>query len=83
MTSVAGELCELLPAEATSAGRARHLVATAMAASGHQELVDLATLLVSEVVTNSVLHAETEMRLRCLPSGGGIRVALVAAQDGA
>lgn len=74
MTSVAGELCELLPADAASAGRARRLVATAIAASGHEELVDLGTLLVSEVVTNSVLHAGTEMRLTCRPSGAGIRV---------
>ena len=74
MTVVAGELCELLPADAASARRARHLVATAVAASGHEELVDRATLLVSEVVTNSILHAGTEMRLRCRPSGAGVRV---------
>ena len=74
MTSVAGELCELLPADAASAGRARRLVATAVAASGHEELVDLATLLVSEVVTNSVLHAGTEIRLSCRPRGAGIRI---------
>jgi PAS domain S-box-containing protein len=74
MTSAAGDLCEFLPAQAASAGRARRLVAEAAAASGHEELVDLATLLVSEVVTNSVLHAGTEMRLRCGPSGAGIRV---------
>ena len=64
----------MLPAEAASAGRARHLVATAIACSGYPELVELATLLVSEVVTNSVLHAGTEIRLRCRPSGAGIRV---------
>lgn len=74
MTSAAGELSELLPADAVSAGRARRLVATAVATSGHEELVDVATLLVSEVVTNSVLHAGTEMLLRCRPSGAGIRV---------
>ncbi len=74
MMSVAGELCELLPPDAASAGRARRLVATAIAASGHDELVDLATLLVSEVVTNSLLHAGTEMRLRCRRSGAGIRI---------
>ena len=74
MTSVAGELCELLPAVAASAGRARRLVATAVAASGHEGLVDLATLLVSEVVTNSILHAGTEMRLSCRRRGAGIRI---------
>lgn len=74
MTPLAGELSELLPAEATSAGRARRLVTRAIIASGHEELVDLATLLVSEVVTNSVLHAGTEMRLSCRFSGAGLRV---------
>ena len=74
MTSVAGELCESLPADPASVGRARRLVARAIAASGHDELVDLATLLVSEVVTNSVLHAGTEMRLTCRSSAAGIRV---------
>ena len=74
MSSFAGELCELLPADPASVGRARRLVATAIAATGHDELVDLATLLVSEVVTNSVLHAGTEMRLTCRSSGAGIRV---------
>ena len=74
MTSVAGELSELLPADAASVGRARRLVATAITAGGHEQLVDIATLLVSEVVTNSVLHAGTEMRLRCRRSGAGVRV---------
>jgi len=50
------------------------MVATAVIAYGHEELVDLATLLVSEVVTNSVLHAGTELRVRCRPSRDGIRV---------
>jgi anti-sigma regulatory factor (Ser/Thr protein kinase) len=34
----------------------------------------VATLLVSEVVTNSVLHAGTPIRLRCGRSGGGVRI---------
>jgi len=42
----------------------RRLVATAVTAAGHDDLVDVTTLLVSEVVTNSVLHAATEMQLR-------------------
>lgn len=70
----AGELTTMLPPEAGSVGRARHLVADAMTAGGHQELVDVATLLVSEVVTNSVLHAGTEIRLTCRPSRAGVRV---------
>jgi PAS domain S-box-containing protein len=74
MTLVAGELSESLPADAASVGRARRLVAAAIAESGHDELVDVGTLLVSEVVTNSVLHAGTEMTIRCRRTGSGVRV---------
>ena len=57
-----GELSELLTPEPTSVGRARRLIEGALTASGHGELVEVAALLVSEVVTNSVLHAGTEIR---------------------
>ena len=73
MGPVAGELSERLPPEPASVGRARRLVATAVTASGHDELVDVATLLISEVVTNAVLHAGTEIRLRCEQTATGIR----------
>ncbi|MDP8936309.1 MAG: PAS domain S-box protein [Actinomycetota bacterium] len=46
----------------------------AIKATGHDQLVDVATLLVSEVVTNSVLHAGTEIRLSCQSRRTGIRV---------
>ncbi|MDP8960703.1 MAG: PAS domain S-box protein [Actinomycetota bacterium] len=74
MGSVTGELSTLLPPEAGSVGRARHLVSESMTASGHQDLVDVATLLVSEVVTNAVLHAGTDIRLTCRQSRAGVRV---------
>lgn len=74
MTLVAGELSESLPAGAASVGRARRLVAAAISESGHDELVDVGTLLVSEVVTNSVLHAGTEMTLTCRRTGSGFRI---------
>ena len=70
----AGELSQLLPPEGTSVGRARRLVTAAATAGGHGELVDVASLLVSEIVTNSVLHAGTEIRLRCHATRTGIRV---------
>jgi PAS domain S-box-containing protein len=69
-----GELSELLTPEPTSVGRARRLIEGAVTASGHGELVDVAALLVSEVVTNSVLHAGTEIRLRCQPGQTGVRI---------
>lgn len=74
VTMPAGEPWEVLPAEAASASLARRLVAAAVSATGHQELVEAATLLVSEVVTNSLLHAGTDMRLRCHRTAAGIRV---------
>ena len=74
MPLVAGELTTMLPPEAGSVGRARHLVAEAMTTGGHHDLVDVATLLVSEVVTNSVLHAGTEIRLTCRRSRARVRV---------
>ena len=74
MAAVAGELVETLAPEAPSVGRARRLVAQAVTASGHIELLDTATLLVSEMVTNSVLHAGTEIRLRCRQSRTRLRV---------
>ncbi|MDQ4070984.1 MAG: PAS domain S-box protein [Actinomycetota bacterium] len=74
MQPVAGEIVETLPGEPASVGRARRLVAEAVTGSGHAELADGATLLVSEVVTNAVLHAGSELRLRCRPTRFGVRV---------
>ena len=74
MEGVVGRLSEVLPPEPASVRAARRLVASAITASDHDELLDLATLLVSEVVTNSVLHAGTEIHLRCQPKGAGVRV---------
>ncbi|MDQ4130699.1 MAG: ATP-binding protein, partial [Actinomycetota bacterium] len=74
MESGPGELSEILPPEPASVRRARHLVANVITASRPGELLETATLLVSEVVTNSLLHAGTEIRLRCQPKGTGVRV---------
>ncbi len=59
------EIAETLPPEPASASRARRLVREVLERHGHEELVDSATLLVSEVVTNAVLHAGTSIGLRC------------------
>jgi anti-sigma regulatory factor (Ser/Thr protein kinase) len=50
-----------LPAEPASPGRARRFVASALA--GVPADVDLAALLVSELVTNAVLHARTPLEV--------------------
>ncbi|MFN2617523.1 MAG: PAS domain S-box protein [Thermoleophilaceae bacterium] len=74
MESGPGELSEVLPPESASVRRARRLVASAINASDHGELLDTATLLVSEVVTNSVIHSGTEIELRCHVGRAGLRV---------
>ena len=74
MRSLTGEFSDVFVAEAASVGRARRMVEQALRASGHHDLVDVATLLVSEIVTNSVLHAGTDLSLRCRPSRRGVRV---------
>ncbi|MBV1949925.1 ATP-binding protein [Streptomyces sp. BV129] len=51
---------ETLPREPESAATARRLVRSALAAWGLDDLTDDAILIVSELVTNAVLHARRE-----------------------
>lgn len=55
----------VLAAEPRSAGRARGTVRDLLTHAGLDGLIDEATLLVSEVVTNAVLHAATTIELVC------------------
>ncbi len=48
-----------LPGAPASAGHARRLVRRVLSSGGWDVDVDVAVLLVSEVVTNAVLHART------------------------
>lgn len=59
-----------LPPEPTSPRRARHFVTTTLLASGHDDLVDIATLLVTELVTNAVLHARTDLEVEIADDEG-------------
>ncbi|MDQ4131385.1 MAG: ATP-binding protein, partial [Actinomycetota bacterium] len=68
------ELSEMLAPEPASVGRARRLIQTALTATGDEDLVDVATLLVSEVVTNAVIHAGTDIRLRYRPNPRGAHI---------
>ena len=67
------ELLESLPASAASASRARALVREVVAQEG-ADLLDTAQLAVSEVVTNALVHAGTEIRLRIMLGPTGLRV---------
>lgn len=52
-----------LPAAAASVRDARHFVIGRLEEWGHDDLVETAALLTSELVTNSVLHARTSIRV--------------------
>jgi anti-sigma regulatory factor (Ser/Thr protein kinase) len=64
----------VLPPHPLSAGRARRLVGRTLSRSGHGDLADVAELLVSELVTNVVLHACTELMLTVRADGTTVRV---------
>ncbi len=59
----------LLPCDAASVGAARRLVRGELTTHAHAvpdraELVEAASLLVSELVTNAIVHARTDVELR-------------------
>lgn len=64
----------VFPGEPASVSRARRVVADALEGWGLDHLVAEATLLVSEVVTNAVLHAGTEIELRIRRSEACVRI---------
>ena len=53
-----------LPAETGSVPRARRFVREVLASRHDPEVLDAAELCVSELVTNAVLHARTEVQVR-------------------
>ena len=65
-----------LPATARSVPEARRLVAGALQEWGCDNLVDTARLLTSELVTNAVLHARTEVTVTVENLGHGVRVSV-------
>lgn len=64
----------VLPPQAASAGRARRFVADALTSARAPDAVDAATLLVSELVANAVLHAGGELRVRVACEDRCVRV---------
>jgi anti-sigma regulatory factor (Ser/Thr protein kinase) len=76
-----GEHLELaLPPEVSAVGQARRFVRGALAEWGLEHLTDTAVLLTSEVVTNSVLHARTEIVLSVRRGSDG--TVTIAVHDG-
>lgn len=79
LSPVTSALSTDLPPEPTSAGAARRFVTTSLHRLGQDSFSDLAELLVSELVTNAVLHARTTVTLIVQEVGGGIRVGVADA----
>ncbi len=57
-----------------SAAQARRFVGETLGAWGHDALAEAARLLVSELVTNAVLHARTDVEVVVRRTGRGVRV---------
>ncbi len=67
---------QLLPALPSSAGKARRLLRDALPEEASEDAVDAAALALSEIVTNALVHAGTEMRLRVILAPSAVRVEL-------
>lgn len=63
-----------LPPRPESVGRARRAVSEALAVSGAMHLVEAAELVISELVSNVVVHAGTDVELRITAEPEAIRV---------
>lgn len=63
-----------LPPQPSSVGEARHLVRDLLVAAERDDLIESAALLVSEVVTNALLHAGTPVDVRATLDEDGLRV---------
>ncbi len=66
-----------LSAEDRSPGAARRVVQDALMRSGLEVVLDDALLLVTELVTNAVVHAGTEVELQVEVGVGGVRIEVV------
>jgi anti-sigma regulatory factor (Ser/Thr protein kinase) len=71
-----------LPPSGRSAAAARRTLERALDDAQLGELLDEALLLVTELVTNAIVHAGTDIELRIDTSGGGLRVEVVDRSPG-
>lgn len=63
-----------LPPQPASVAEARQLVRGLLIGSGREDLLDTAVLLVSELVTNALLHAATDIGVSATLDGEGLHV---------
>jgi anti-sigma regulatory factor (Ser/Thr protein kinase) len=73
----------VLPNAASSPAAARHVLAEALRDGCGSETIETAQLLLSEVVTNAVLHAQGEIHVSVACDGGRVRVEVADASRNA
>ena len=71
-----------LVADASAAGQARRVVAAALGRPEQEQMRDIATLLVSELVTNSIVHAASAVELEVEVGADGATVRVRDADTG-
>jgi PAS domain S-box-containing protein len=69
-----GEFEERLPPQPASVAEARRLVRRLLERCEREDLTEPAVLLVSEIVTNALLHAGTDIELRARVDDRGVRI---------
>ncbi len=74
MTEHPGSFERRLPPQPASVGEARRMIRELLAASDRDDLVETAVLLVSEVVTNALLHAGTPIDVAARLDDEGLHV---------
>jgi anti-sigma regulatory factor (Ser/Thr protein kinase) len=62
------------PADLASAAAARRFAASVLSSWGYDSLIESAQLLISELVVNAVLHAESSVVVRLALEAGALRV---------
>lgn len=63
-----------LPADASSARRARRYVRDRLLATGHRDLIECAMLGVDELVANACMHARTSLMVNVRASNAPVRI---------
>lgn len=75
-------LALILPPDATAPAHARRFVADALAGPADEETREVATLLVSELVTNAVVHAASAVEVELVRNEGTVTVLVRDADTG-
>ena len=64
----------IFPPDPESVGRARAYMAGLLESAGYSTMIDVVTLLVSEIATNAIRHARSSFALSAIVNGATIRV---------